>query len=67
VYLVILAILLPFSLKMMPGFALRRMLLENLPQGRVEREIADSIDFIVERVSSRRSETLRRQEGCEGV
>lgn len=34
----------------LPSFMLKRMILSNLPQYEVDSEIADSIDFLVEKV-----------------
>lgn len=36
----------------MPGFVLKRMLLSNFPEGPVETEIANSIDFMVEHLET---------------
>ena len=35
----------------MPGFLLKRQILMNLPSDNLEAEVANSIDFMVERVS----------------
>jgi len=42
----------------MPGFVLKRILLSNFPQGRVETEIANSIDFMVENLEALNSSEL---------
>jgi len=43
----------------MPEFMLKRVVLENLPKGNLEAEIADSVDFMVEQL-----ETLSQKELC---
>ena len=35
----------------MPGFMLKRQIMMNLPSENLEAEVANSIDFMVERVS----------------
>lgn len=42
----------------MPGFVLKRMLLSNFPQDFMERSIADSVDFMVERLESIKQKEL---------
>jgi len=34
-----------------PEFALKRIILGNFPTGNLDREVADSVDFMVEQVS----------------
>lgn len=41
------------SLKMMPTFMLKRIVLQSFPTHVMERDIADSVDFMVERVSAK--------------
>jgi len=43
----------------MPEFMLKRVVLENLPKGKMESEIADSVDFMVEQL-----ETISQKELC---
>ena len=37
---------------MMPTFALRHLVLSSFPQHMLEKDIAESVDFMLERVSS---------------
>ena len=42
----------PGVLKMLPGFALKRLLLNNFPSGSLAQNVADSVDFMVERLEA---------------
>ena len=51
----------PTLLRLMPHFLLKRMVLASYPQGNLEPKIADSVDFMVERLESlSRSELISR-------
>jgi hypothetical protein len=41
---------LPFRFSWVPGFVLKRIVLSNFPEGVLEAEIANSVDFMVEQV-----------------
>lgn len=50
------------SFKYLPTFVMRRLILSNYPSHKVEAEVADSIDFMIERVSSSRRRRVQHQQ-----